>query len=242
MKTLKRHSGAEIPVRVPATLLIAVFLFLIPALACASSLHEAVRDHIEAHMPWAQGTTRIDFISAEPDLSAAGDDLVFRIETAGAANFVGNAVFIARIYTNGAFSRTETVRTRIEVLRDEVVAARAVRSGSILTGEDLRLVKRWSLRIMPDAVSDLNEAIGKRLTSQLRAGAALSARMLRDAPLVRKGQMVRVLFDNGSMQISTIGMPEEDGAAGGMVRIRNLTSNKIIYAKVLGDSLVGVDI
>jgi flagella basal body P-ring formation protein FlgA len=95
---------------------------------------------------------------------------------------------------------------------------------------------------MPDAVSDLNEAIGKRLTSQLRAGAALSARMLRDAPLVRKGQMVRVLFDNGSMQISTIGMPEEDGAAGGMVRIRNLTSNKIIYAKVLGDSLVGVDI
>jgi flagella basal body P-ring formation protein FlgA len=70
----------------------------------------------------------------------------------------------------------------------------------------------------------------------------LSAARLKDAPLVRKGKMVRVQFDNGSLRITTVGIPEEDGTAGNMVRIRNVTSNKVIYAKVLGDSLVGVDI
>jgi flagella basal body P-ring formation protein FlgA len=44
------------------------------------------------------------------------------------------------------------------------------------------------------------------------------------------------------MRISTVGIPEEDGIAGSMIRIKNITSKKIIYARVLGASLVGVGI
>ena len=79
------------------------------------------------------------------------------------------------------------------------------------------------------------------LTVQVSEGAELFTSMLKDVPLVKKGKMVKIVFDNGLMRIATVGLPEEDGIAGSIVRVRNITSNKIIYARVLGDSVVGIE-
>jgi flagella basal body P-ring formation protein FlgA len=246
MTSLQRHRAPRIPAKAftaaLASLIAAVF-FLTPVPASAApSVHEAVLEYIETHMPWPQGTVRVDFASGEPTLSAHSKEATFRIGAAGNTDFIGNAAFIVRIYAGGTLVRTETVRTRIEVLRDLLVTARMIRNGAILTEQDLRLVKKWVGRNMPDTLSCLEEAVGKRIIAQVRPGAELTARMLRDAPLVRKGQAVMVLYENGSMRITTVGVPEEDGAAGGLVRVRNVASNKVFYARVLGDSLVGVNI
>jgi len=243
VKKLQRLKGAQTRIAAFAIALGMVVFFLTPVLANASpSIHEAIREYIESHMPWTQGSVRVDFISREPDLSANKKETTFRIEPAGNADFIGDTAFLVRISIGGTLVRTEPVRTRIEVLRDVVVAARTIRSGAVLTELDIRLAKKWVSRNMPDALSFPQEAIGKRIIQPARPGMELSARMLKDVPLVRKGQMVRVLFDNGSMRITMFAMPEEDGTAGNMVRIRNMTSNKVIYARVLGDSLVGVEI
>jgi len=37
------------------------------------------------------------------------------------------------------------------------------------------------------------------------------------------------------------GMAEEDGAEDAVVKVRNLNSNKIIYARVIGQSKVQID-
>lgn len=243
MKKIHRHSGVQIRTAALAFALALALLFSTLALAHAKErVHESVREFIEANMPWLPGTVRVDFISPEPEIPARGKEMILRIEPAGNADFIGDAAFLVRMSAGGKFMRTETVRTRIEVLRDIVVAAKAIRSGAILTDQDVRLAKKWVRRNLQDAVSRPEDAIGKRVTSPARPGMELSAFMLKDAPLVHKGKMVRVLFDNGSMRISTVGISEEDGTAGNMVRIRNVTSNKVIYARVLGDALVGVEI
>ena len=243
MKKLQQRSGAQSRTAAFALALMLALLFPAPVLANAGAhVHEAVREYIEANMPWPQGTVRLDFISPEPDIPTRGKEITLRIESAGNADFIGDTAFLVRLSADGNFIRTETIRTRIEVLRDIVVAARTIRSGAILTEQDIRLAKKWVRRNMPDALSSLEDAIGKRITAPAGPGTELSAARLKDAPLVRKGKMVRVQFDNGSLRITTVGIPEEDGTAGSMVRIRNVTSNKVIYARVLGDSLVGVDI
>jgi flagella basal body P-ring formation protein FlgA len=43
------------------------------------------------------------------------------------------------------------------------------------------------------------------------------------------------------MKITTTGLSEEDGAEGSTIKVRNLTSNKIIYARVIGDAKVRID-
>lgn len=243
MKTLTRRIAASFRVKIQMILLAAVAFLLMPACAGASNpVHEAVRNYIEANMSWPKESVRMEFITAEPDISALGKPLTFSIEPAGYADFIGDAAFIVRISTRGRQLRTETVRARIEVLRDVLVAARMIRGGAVVADQDVRVMQQWVRRSMPDALYSPDEAIGKRIVMQIRPGTVIAGSMLREAPLVRKGKLVRVIYDNGAMRITTFGMPEEDGAAGNIIRIRNVTSNKIIYARVLGDSLVAVEI
>ena len=233
------------------TSVIAVFSICLSLFFAASSpadqsgqrpVQAAVLEYIEANMPWPPRTARVEFLSGESDAKPPIKHTVLRIEPMGMGDFIGDAAFMVRHLDNGSLLRTETVRTRIEVLRDHVIAARTLAPGTILTEADLRTVRKWDRRINLQALTAKEEAIGKRLSSQTRAGMEISNFMLKDVPLVRKGKIVKVIFDNGPMRIVTVGIPEEDGIAGAIVRVRNATSNKIMYVRVLGDSLVGIEI
>jgi len=200
----------------------------------------AIREYIEANMPWPPGTVRVDFLSEEQESIPQNRDLILRVEPAGNQDFIGDMVFLVKSFRGGNLLRTESVRTRIEVLQDVVTAARGLPAGTVLAGSDIRTVRRWVRRIHPHSLPSMEAASGKRLTMQVASGAEILATMLKEIPLVRKGKMVKIVFDNGPMQIVTVGLSEEDGVAGNIVRVKNITSNKIIYARVLSDSVVGI--
>jgi flagella basal body P-ring formation protein FlgA len=200
----------------------------------------AVREYIEANMPWPPGSVRVDFLSKEPESIPQNRDLILRVEPSGNQDFIGDMVFLVKPFKGGNLLRTESVRTRIEVQRDVVTAARGLPAGTILTESDIRIVRRWVHRIHQHSLPSPEETSGKRLTMQVASGTEILATMLKEVPLVRKGKMVKMVFDNGAMQIVTVGLSEEDGVAGNIVRVKNITSNKIIYARVLSDSLVGI--
>jgi flagella basal body P-ring formation protein FlgA len=223
-------------------------LVLLPALLVATPRpahaeplsRAAVREYIEANMPWSPESVRVDFLSKEPESLPQNREVVLRVEPAGNQDFIGDMVFLVKSYKDGNLLRTESVRTRIEVQRDVVTAARGLSAGIVLAESDVRTVSRWIRRIHPHALSSPEETSGKRLTAKVAAGAEIFATMLKEIPLVRKGKMVKMVFDNGAMQIVTVGLSEEDGVAGNIIRVKNITSNKIIYARVLSDSLVGI--
>jgi flagella basal body P-ring formation protein FlgA len=205
-----------------------------------SNSRVAVREYIAANMPWPPESVRVDFLSEEPESSSQGRDLILRVEPAGNQDFIGDMVFLVKSFKGGNLLRTESIRTRIEVLRDVVTAARGMPAGSVLTENDIRTVRRWARRIHQHSLPSMEAVSGKRLTIQVASGAEILATMLKEVPLVRRGKMVKMVFDNGPMQIVTVGMSEEDGVAGNIIRVKNITSNKVIYARVLSDSIVGI--
>lgn len=211
--------------------------------ACAESpVRTAVRDYIETNMPWTPETVRVDFLSRDAKSIPDQGDVVLRIEPAGNQDFIGNEVFLAKFFRNGNLIRTQSVRVRIEVLRDVIIAARPLPSGTTLTENDIGTVRRWVRRIHPQTLPSMEAAKGKRLSTQLSTGAEILSTMLKEIPLVRKGKVVKIVFDNGLMQIITVGLSEEDGFAGNIIRVRNIKSNKIVYARVIDDSLVGIEL
>lgn len=207
----------------------------------AGTVEGAVREYIESHMPWTTGSVRVDFLSSLTDRTPLETGVVLRVENGGNADFLGDTAFLVRHYRGGRLLRTETVRTRIEVMRDLVVAAKALTASTVLSAGDLQVSRRWVRRVHPQALAALEEAAGMRLTTPVSAGGEILSSMLREVPLVRRGKLVKIVLHRGPLQITTVGLPEEDGMAGSIVRIRNITSNRIIYARVLSDSLVGVE-
>lgn len=202
---------------------------------------QVIRGHIEKHSPWGVQNVRIEFLPPMPNLSDVKGLVALRVESRPREEYIGDTFFNVRALENGMFRKEGTVRVRIEVLRDHVVAVRSLERGSELSADDVRTHSRWVRKIPVNILEKTDEAIGKVLTTTLRPNSQLSKNMLRDIQPVRRGKMVRVVLNNGPMMMVMNGMAEEDGDKDAIVKIRNLTSNKVIHARVTGPSSARID-
>jgi flagellar basal body P-ring formation protein FlgA len=105
----------------------------------------------------------------------------------------------------------------------------------------VRVVKRWLIREPQQTIASREEAVEKRIISAVRPNQEITRTMLRDVPLIKKGRMVKMVLNNGFITITTVGQTQEDGGMGSSVRVKNVSSERIVYARVVGDSLVQVD-
>jgi flagella basal body P-ring formation protein FlgA len=79
-----------------------------------------------------------------------------------------------------------------------------------------------------------------QLNSNLRPGTVLKWNNLSKITLVQKGKIVDVFASGNGIYVTMKGMALEDGVEGGMVKIRNLSSEKEFQAKVLNENSVKV--
>jgi flagella basal body P-ring formation protein FlgA len=81
---------------------------------------------------------------------------------------------------------------------------------------------------------------GYQLSANIKANSPLKWNNLSKVTLVRKGQIVDVFASGNGIYVTMKGMALGDGVAGGIVNIRNLSSDKQFPAKVLNENSVKV--
>lgn len=203
---------------------------------------EQIRRHVTQNMPWPAENMRIEFLSRITSMEKMpGKKITYSIESRPNEQFLGDTSFGVRIFSDNIFVREMTARVRIEVLRNQVVSASAISRGSILTDGNVTVSQKWVRNIPINAVSSLDEVLGKTLIVGVGPNTTLTKTMLRETTPVKKGKMVQVILDNGVMKMLTSGVAEEDGAEDTQVKVRNLHSNKVIFARVIGQGKVQVD-
>ena len=89
-------------------------------------------------------------------------------------------------------------------------------------------------------VMDLQAAIGKQLKRNIKPGEIIRHNMISVPPLIRKGDKVKLIAQNGSLRIVTLGIAKSSGGAGDQIRIENITSKKIVVGRVKTYSTVEV--
>lgn len=225
-----------------------VFLFFFNSHLCAATrtvikgetIKAHVRTYIEKNMPWPKSAVRVEFPSRVSDLKLTGEKITFRVLSRRNEDFIGNSSFIVRCYENGTFLNGKTVRARIEVAMDIVVSAKSLRRNVKIERADVKLVKRWFNRLPSNIISNPDAVVGMKLRTNVKPNAEIAGNMVRSIPVVKRGKPVRIVFENGPMRITTIGLSEQDGMHGELIKVRNVSSRKMIYARVMGNSLVKV--
>src|SRR5574340_1647037 len=106
-------------------------------------VHTAVRQFIEANMPWSPETVHVDFLSEETASTTLNGNITLRVEPTGNLDFIGDMVFLVKFFKGSSLLRTESVKTRIEVLRDIFVSTRPLPAGTVLTDNDVKIVRKW---------------------------------------------------------------------------------------------------
>lgn len=146
---------------------------------------------------------------------------------------------IVRVDDNVA--RNVSVPVEVEALADMVVALRPLARGEIIAEGDVALRKRDLSGISGKVVFDPAAVVGKIVRVNIRGNSPVRSDFLERVPLVKYGQMVTIVAEDGSLRVSAAGMAKGSAAEGDLVMVQNLSSRKDVQARVLdsGTVLVG---
>ncbi|MDV7141382.1 flagellar basal body P-ring formation chaperone FlgA [Tropicimonas sp. TH_r6] len=123
-----------------------------------------------------------------------------------------------------------------QCLAQSLVATHTVRSRSIISPEDVKLVPDP----LPGALSDPEAAIGMEARVVLYAGRAIRPEDLVPPAAIERNQIVMLVFNQGGLAISTEGRSLSRAAIGERVRVMNLSSRNTVSGVVSPDGRVFV--
>ncbi len=121
-------------------------------------------------------------------------------------------------------------------LADTVLAARTIRAQTLITAADLTL----SEGEVAGAYTSLDEVIGLEARVAIYAGRPVRSGEVGQAALVKRNQVVPLVYASGGLMISTEGRALGRAGAGETIRVMNLGSRQTISGRVRDDGAVVV--
>ena len=226
------------------SLLVAVVLVTAAAGSTATitgeAIQAAVQAHVEKQSPWPKGRIRVEFPETVADVDVPSEKVTIRVRGRANEDFIGQTSFTASLRGTKPL-REEHVKTTLWVLMDVVVSTKSLSSGTVLGAGDVKVMQKWYDAVPQNRISDLKEVIGKKLSVSINPHMEITKNVLKDCPIVRRNQPVRIILDNGTLCITASGVSQEDGILGEVVRVQNTASKRVIHARVKGNALVAVD-
>jgi flagella basal body P-ring formation protein FlgA len=142
---------------------------------------------------------------------------------------------VARCVDDSAREPPQDFLLRATLSAEVLVMSQSVSTGQAVSEADVQLQRRDISQTL-DALSTLDTGLAAR--TSLRPGQVLQKRLLVAAVLVRRGDAVRILAHRDGVRVEAQGEALDSGARQGVIRVRNLTSGRIIQARVLESGLV----
>lgn len=155
------------------------------------------------------------------------------------SRMAGNATVGVRC--PGPVSWTLYVPVRITVQGDVLVLSQPLPRGSLLQDSSLRL-ERHDVGSLPGGyLDDMSAARNMVLRRALPAGTVLTPQMVEPQRLVQRGQRVTLLAEGGTIAVRVEGEALAHGSQGERIRVRNLSSRRVVEGTVLSHGIVGVN-
>lgn len=107
------------------------------------------------------------------------------------------------------------------IWKDIWVAAAPLKRGETLRTADMETARHDLLRLREEILDSVPSDIVIELTRNLRAGTPVTVNMIRERPMVFRGQVVDGLIQDGPLTIALKVVLLENGRLGEMVRVRN---------------------
>lgn len=185
------------------------------------------------------GDIRFTSMRAPSELFLPFGKLSWRV-TPSRPNIIDSSSFSVFFKVDGKPANNCTVRGRIEVLTDIAVAAETIRKGTVIKAEQITM-KRKNIVTADHPVYKPKNVIGMQAARTIGAGKVVEQNHITVPPVIEAGDLVKVIAGKGQLRISTKGVARSPGIIGDTIRVKNMRSNKLIYARVEGPGMVSVE-
>lgn len=123
-----------------------------------------------------------------------------------------------------------------------LIATRPLPRGVALTRDAIRQERRDAARLPQAWYKNPKQLLGLETRRAIRAGEVFTPELLASPRLIRRGQQLILFAAAGAMSVTMKGEALEDGAEGDVIRVRNLSSNRIVQGRVVGSDKVQVSL
>ncbi len=113
------------------------------------------------------------------------------------------------------------------------VLTRDIATGEVLSADDLTEAT-VTATLPSNTAESTDQLIGMAARKPLRAGRPVSLSEVRRPILVAKGSLLTVRVSMPGIELSTTAKAIEQGAMGEVIRVMNLTSNRVVQAVISG--------
>jgi flagella basal body P-ring formation protein FlgA len=156
-------------------------------------------------------------LKAEPLTNSISGEMPYRIRVMRNDRELGRGLVVL------------TVRT----FRTVAVAARTMRSGTLLGLGDVRLDRVDINAASATAVTKLEDVVGMTLINHVKEGEPLTGRLINQAPAVLGGKPVTLVYERDNFFLTAPGTALSNGAIGDVINVRRESDGRNVQAKVM---------
>jgi flagella basal body P-ring formation protein FlgA len=178
---------------------------------------ELIHKYLTAHYPWAE--VEILDISGYGDLPKNPPLKIHLI-----SGPLGRAAFSLSFKSGEKIM----IQAQIRALDYVVTSRRPLKAGHTIQKDDIYLSLIDVRRMPREALSRLEEAVGKSMQRSLEGNMPIEGSTLGDPPIIKKGQVINLIASSPGLKIVTQGEAKENGRLGQQIKVTNLSSKQDI--------------
>lgn len=137
---------------------------------------------------------------------------------------------------------TVYVPVNVKLMQAVVVASRPLPAKHILTEQDLAVRMVDVSRLRQTYVSDKVLLTGQQLKHSMSVGAVIGQNNVKPEKIIRRGEMITLVAEAGSMQVKMNGTALSDAILGQKIRVKNSSSKRVVEGIVQAPGLVKVSL
>ena len=154
---------------------------------------------------------------------------------------IGSTRFTIIFEVDDRVRKNYSIRGHTEAIAPVVVAKRRLKYGDIITPDAVGLASRDISRIN-HYILDPDIVIGSSIKRALKSGAPVDGDSFEQPPVVRRGEFVKIIVNHSGLVLTATGIAKKNGKKNEIIRVKNTSSNKLIFCRVHAPGLVEVKI
>ena len=233
------------------TIILAIVLLLLPLTASAQSyqsipaslIFAMAQSEIEKAIDSSDGSEyKVECLTRFPEvLQMPAGALDMKAELVGQIRYNAPVQVRVDIKVNGVRQMNLVTTWRVKKILMVIVAARDLPSRTVLSDADVVFERREVDRI-DDIILEIKDIMGQETKRALTVGTVITKSMLGKPQLVKSGDNITIVSIAGAVMVKATGQALQGGAAGDVIRVRNLASGKIILARVQDENTVVISV
>jgi flagella basal body P-ring formation protein FlgA len=150
--------------------------------------------------------------------------------------------FVAMLSVAGDGTEPIAVRISGEVadVIELPVAVIRLSAGVVAGPDDVRMARVHVASVHGEVARELANVVGMQLKQQLPAGVPIPVAELMQPTQISRGEPVRLQLQVGELSLTGQGLALESGAIGEQIRVRNISSQAVLEAEIVGPGVVRV--